>query len=299
MKDKISYYLSPWLNLLLFIVLIIIMALPLMSVLQTSPVKDILANIKSPLSTFFDEIALFIITLTAVAVLIGFSKQKSWLNMFYREEVAVSGFIKGTLLGALVIIIISGVLMTLGYVDFQYTSLPYQNMAPLAIVFIAVALFEEFLFRSYILNNFAERYPFILTLLINGLLFAIAHLGNDNYTILGFVNIALAGALLSLMVMEKWNIGWGIGLHFGWNTMQGAILGYPVSGLSSKGTFVTKLSGPEYISGGKFGIEGSIVCTVVFLALLIGLFYYYKIHPLAVIEDIQELEEETKSDNSI
>jgi hypothetical protein len=63
-----------------------------------------------------------------------------------------------------------------------------------------------------------------------------------------------------------------IGLHAAWNVMQGTVYGIPVSGLRVDGWLVSCRSGPDWLSGGVFGAEASVValglCSLVTLGLL-------------------------------
>ena len=58
-----------------------------------------------------------------------------------------------------------------------------------------------------------------------------------------------------------------IGIHAGWNFTQGGIFGVSVSGHPSGGLLDGTLTGPEWLSGGDFGAEASIVAVVLGIAL--------------------------------
>ena len=62
------------------------------------------------------------------------------------------------------------------------------------------------------------------------------------------------------------NIWLAVGIHMSWNFTQGYVFGAAVSGVSSPYSVLkTTLSGPEVLTGGSFGPEGSV------LALGVGL----------------------------
>jgi hypothetical protein len=54
-----------------------------------------------------------------------------------------------------------------------------------------------------------------------------------------------------------------IGLHAGWNIMQGPVFGVPVSGNPAHGLLRSRLSGPTLLSGGSFGLEASIIALTI------------------------------------
>ena len=137
---------------------------------------------------------------------------------------------------------------------------------------------------------FAERYHVAVAIILSSLLFGIAHLGNESFNWLAMINITLAGILFAVFILQKDNISWGIGLHFGWNFTQGTFLGYQVSGEDSPGLLLAKPVGESYFSGANFGIESSIFCTLILLMAIVYMSYKYKIEP--VYENFTEEKEE-------
>ncbi|MNZ96715.1 hypothetical protein D3C78_1159210 [compost metagenome] len=59
-----------------------------------------------------------------------------------------------------------------------------------------------------------------------------------------------------------------MGLHFAWNALEG-LLGIPVSGLPAAGLFTVKANGAAWLTGGDFGLEGSIVTVILGLVIAI------------------------------
>ena len=55
-----------------------------------------------------------------------------------------------------------------------------------------------------------------------------------------------------------------IGIHFGWNWIQGALLGFDVSGLHEAGWLLPHLlDKPQWLTGGSFGPEASVMSVAV------------------------------------
>ena len=141
--------------------------------------------------------------------------------------------------------------------------------------FMIQGMAEEVVCRGYFMVSFARRYPMYLAVLANSLGFAAFHLLNSGITVLSFVNLTLFGVFASMYFIRRGNI-WGIGaLHSIWNLVQGNFYGIRVSGMSVKNSLFTSVSveGKELFNGGAFGLEGSIVVTLVLTAGIVILYF--------------------------
>ncbi len=126
---------------------------------------------------------------------------------------------------------------------------------------------EEVLCRGYFLGSYARRYPVYAAVLANSIFFAALHLLNSGITVLAFINLTLFGIFASLYFIRRGSI-WGIGaFHSIWNLVQGNFYGIQVSGMSlGNSLFTTEMvEGKTLWNGGSFGMEGSLVCTIVYI----------------------------------
>ena len=133
---------------------------------------------------------------------------------------------------------------------------------------------EEVLCRGYFLGSYARRYPVYAAVLANSLLFASLHLLNSGISVLAFINITLFGIFASIYFIRRENI-WGIGaFHSIWNLVQGNFYGIKVSGTPVGNTLFTTqaIAGKSLWNGGDFGMEGSLICTIV---LTCGIIFLY------------------------
>ena len=138
-------------------------------------------------------------------------------------------------------------------------------------VFIPAALHEELVFRGYP-YQLMRRIGRAFAIIASSGVFAALHAGNEDVTALALVNVFLGGVVLALAYERYRRLWMPIGLHFAWNMMSGPILGYDVSGFtSSRSLFVTIVTGPAVLTGGGFGIEGSILMTTVEIAAAVVL----------------------------
>jgi membrane protease YdiL (CAAX protease family) len=131
------------------------------------------------------------------------------------------------------------------------------------------------LMRGYILNNLMTGMNKYLALLLSSSIFGLLHLLNDGVTVLAMVNLILAGILLGSSYIFTKNLWFPISLHLFWNFFQGPVLGYSVSGMKVNPIFTLSSTGNELFTGGEFGFEGSIVCTVLLVTATAAVIGYY------------------------
>lgn len=159
---------------------------------------------------------------------------------------------------------------TIRWVDSNFSSADFFLGIMLMIL---VAVGEEFVFRGYLLNNLMDSLDKWTALIASSMLFTIAHSLNPGLTPLALINLFLGGMLLGINFVYTKTLWFSVGLHFGWNFIQGNLLGYAISGLDGQTLLQQEQRGSSFMTGGVFGFEGSIVATGVLLAG-IGLLYY-------------------------
>lgn len=137
--------------------------------------------------------------------------------------------------------------------------------------FFCVAVFEEILFRGILFRLIDDRWNTGAALVVSALLFGAMHLPNPGATLWSAAAIAIeAGLLLGAAYKCSGTLWLPIGIHWAWNFVQGNILGFPVSGTPIPDKlFSAIISGPEWITGGRFGAEASVPAVAVGLLLAI------------------------------
>jgi membrane protease YdiL (CAAX protease family) len=131
---------------------------------------------------------------------------------------------------------------------------------------VLVALFEEILFRGILFRLIENSLGSWIALALSGLVFAVAHMPNDHSTLLSFGITALAGVMFCAAYMATRRLWLAIGIHFAWNFMLDGVFSLPASGHAAKGLLQGQLSGPQWLSGGAYGIEGSVMTLAVLAA---------------------------------
>ena len=133
----------------------------------------------------------------------------------------------------------------------------------LVAVFIPAAIHEELAFRGYLFQKM-RMWNRRAAIGITSIVFAALHVGNRGITALAIANLLLAGVLLALAYERFERLWFPIGIHLAWNLLSGPILGFGVSGYAARTTLLRTVgSGAPWVTGGMFGIEGSVWMAVV------------------------------------
>lgn len=192
-----------------------------------------------------------------------------WLTKNWLKD-----FLLGLVLGALSILFATLIAVIFGGMKIEPNrtsgnSAIFLTLTVSLAVFTLGAAAEEALFRGYILQTFARAKLAWFAVALTSLFFASGHLGNPNVSYVSTVNTVLAGVWFSVAYLKTRNLWLAFGLHLMWNWMQGAILGIPVSGIRELTTaplFQMTDAGTTILTGGDYGIEGGICCTIALVA---------------------------------
>jgi membrane protease YdiL (CAAX protease family) len=143
---------------------------------------------------------------------------------------------------------------------------------------IASGIFEETLFRGVLLRQLERLVGTWWALAATSVLFGAVHMMNPDATWAGAISIMVeAGILLGAAYLYTRRLWLAAGLHAAWNFTQAWVFSIPVSGTGQTvGILVTRRTGPEWLTGGDFGLEASLVA--VFVATLAGVFLLWKAH---------------------
>ena len=206
-----------------------------------------------------------------------------WVKVIEKNSLSTLGFVKknwlkylgwGILISLLQMGVIALVYQVGGIGTFELNELSLEP-----ILFI-LGLFpfwllqggtEEVATRGWLLTRIAARTNLPLAIGISSSLFGILHLGNSGVTFTSLLNIVLDGVLAALLFIYTDSIWLVVAQHGAWNYVQGNLLGFQVSGTGADASIFsfTMGSGPDWLTGGAFGAEGSIITTLVLLVSLV------------------------------
>ncbi len=191
------------------------------------------------------------------------------------DELALDGApretVAGIVVGAVCLSLTVAVIAGLGYYH-------VESAGAWTVLFSAFGIaatsgyIEEVVFRGVLFRIVEEGLGTWAAFAITVVFFGAAHLGNPNATLYGAAAIGIeAGMLLGAAYVVTRRLWLAIGIHFGWNFMQAGVFGPNLSGHEVGSLLQSRLSGPDLLSGGALGVEGSLVAVLV-CAAVTGLF---------------------------
>lgn len=144
---------------------------------------------------------------------------------------------------------------------------PWASILFLTVVLLFGAAGEEMLFHGYAFQLLIRSLGAFATILPASILFGLAHMSNQNVTVLGIVNTIAWGILLGYAYLRTNALWLPIGLHYGWNIAL-PLFGVNLSGFTMGVTgYAMHWRTGDLWSGGEYGPEGSVLTTAAVAAL--------------------------------
>jgi CAAX protease family protein len=223
------------------------------------------------------EIIGFVAMLCGLGLWLRWRSGRSLSSLGFEREGAARSSLRGALAAVAMVAATAGLVVTTG-ATFAPGTVQSVGVTALGVglflllVNIVQASAEEALFRGWLLQALGARYGPWVGVVLSSLLFSLAHALGTGFAPLAALNLFLFGVFASLYA---WRAGglWGVCVwHALWNWAHGRLLGFTVSGSAAEAGLLTSIAptGPEAITGGRFGPEGGLAATFVFL-LAIGI----------------------------
>jgi membrane protease YdiL (CAAX protease family) len=138
----------------------------------------------------------------------------------------------------------------------------------IALLFVPAVLHEELVFRGYPYQKLLQ-WNRLFALFFVAFVFAAVHSNNQAVTTVGLLNVFLGGIVLALAYERYRRLWFPIGFHLAWNLTTGPILGHEVSGYDTlRSLLIETGGGADLLTGGEFGVEGSVFMTLVELVAI-------------------------------
>jgi len=182
---------------------------------------------------------------------------------------AVPDTLRGFLLGAALLTVVTGVLALAGsYRILGWAPLPEGTsrallLGKVVLLFLAVGIFEEVAMRGIVFRLLEQGIGTWLAMGVSALFFGFGHRGNPGATWMSSVAIASeAGVLLAAAYVATRSLWLPIGIHWAWNLVEGPVWGSPVSGNAMGVLAQATFPGPPLLTGGVFGPEAGLPAMV-------------------------------------
>lgn len=203
-----------------------------------------------------------------------------WVRFFERRTLVTNGllstqplaeYLGGLVSGFIMLTAIVLIMTLLGQITIEN---PFNKLAIGAAIMVGIGWIvqgaaEEFFTRGFITQIVGRRYGIVAGIMVSAIIFTILHGSNNNVTILALTNLMLVSVFLSIYSLQEGAL-WGVfAWHSVWNWAQGNLFGFEVSGNDlTQASIVLDLAedGPDWLTGGAFGLEGGIIATVVLVA---------------------------------
>lgn len=228
--------------------------------------------------SYLINIPIFLITAVVLLLLynllIRYVEANDACKIASRKDISSIG--NGLFIGFSYFIIVTVTMSLCGYYHIKSIQFDWEKQLFSFTLFFLVSVSEEIFFRGILFRMINRRWNIWAALVISALIFGGLHILNNNATLWSSIAIAIeAGSLLGAAYAYSKNIWLPIGIHWIWNYTQGNILGFPVSGEDNVTSIITpEISGPQWLTGGSFGAEASVISAVI--GLLISLWFIRK-----------------------
>ena len=149
--------------------------------------------------------------------------------------------------------------------------------------FILVGLFEEFSFRGYMQSTLGSGIGFWPAAIILSIVFGAIHLGNTGEAKIGAFMAGCFGLVAAFALWRTGNIWLPIGMHASFDWGETYFYGTPDSGILAQGHFLnSSFHGPDWLTGGTVGPEGSIFVFAVLILWVVAIHFLFPARPTAV-----------------
>lgn len=145
------------------------------------------------------------------------------------------------------------------------------------VFFLAVAFFEEFIFRGYTQFTLTQGMGFWPAAFVLSFIFGAIHLGNQGEAWAGALAAGLIGLFFCLTLRRTGTLWFAVGFHASWDWAESYFYSVPDSGGISPGHLLnSSFHGPRWLTGGSVGPEGS---ALVFVVIVLFWVVFDRVYP--------------------
>jgi membrane protease YdiL (CAAX protease family) len=166
------------------------------------------------------------------------------------------------------------ILYLLGY--YQASSITSTHYTARMFTVLIFAAIVEDLFHRGLIVRVMENWLGTHIAIVIAMLVELQHIFNPNTNLFSFFTDLIWGFTMAMMFIYTKRIWLPYFFHLGWNFAQ-PFYGSNLTGINDMGNIIqSKFTGPELLTGGATGIEGSIFTASILLIIGIVLYYLAK-----------------------
>lgn len=230
---------------------------------------EVISRVMSPPEIMIPTLICTVFGTIISIVYCRFGEMRSLGSIGMRKKKLVPHYLTGLVIGTVLMSAIVLLSLLTGTQKISSCSgINYVTIAGYMLGWFIQGMSEEFIFRGYLMNSIGGKHKAVLALTISSVAFSLAHTTNPGFGPLVFFNLALFGLFAALYMLLTDDIWGSCAIHSVWNFVQGNIFGISVSGSGDAMSFLrtSPASESKLLTGGEFGIEGSIFTTIVMLS---------------------------------
>ncbi|MCS6802964.1 MAG: type II CAAX endopeptidase family protein [Chloroflexota bacterium] len=235
----------------------------------TAPLGFALGRIPAPpdVQAALVTIGVFAGIWVGLAIWVPLAERRPFRSIGLETDQPIRRYLGGAAVGAGMFAAVVGLMAAVGAAAIDTIQLESAMVASLLAAAAAYSVqgsAEEALVRGWLLPVASVRFGLSGGMLIQTLVFTVLHGINPGLTPIAVLNLILVSLFLGVWALRSGDIWPVMGWHAAWNWTQGNIFGIAVSGAPpAVAPFPVKVAGPEWLAGGAFGAEASVMTSVV------------------------------------
>jgi len=230
--------------------------------------------------TLFDWVTLFLPLVFAGVLLWRWRRTRLPLGEVFGTSIDRSAHSElgvGLAIGSVAMMAVFGVELALGAIEVTGVGAPTNTWWRWILFLLVAAVIEEILSRSFMLGGLVvllrSRW---VAVLVSAIYFGAAHAANPGATVVSIASHFLGGVMYAVAYLGSRRIWMPFGVHFTWNFVQGLVLGFPVSGMTTPRLLQQAATGPDWLTGGSYGPEAGLVGLCARLLVILMLLAWFR-----------------------
>lgn len=217
--------------------------------------------------------------LTACFMYLLFERKKGFAAVWIDRQAARKTF-TGIIMAAIMMGITMTIMLVTGDIMLAENSWQWDVIALQVLMFLFVAIGEEWLFRGYFFSIYNTVSGVSSAIILNSILFTFIHLVNPDafarpieHIVIEMANIFMLSVLMSFARAISGSLWMPIGIHFAVNMLQSLVFGFVNGGKEVDSLFHITYGNKTVWNGAGYGLESSLMFTPILLMTVLIIIY--------------------------